>query len=544
MDDTVAPASAPGADSPLGPDVALAAEPPEQVRALSSQAYRALADEDWTAAVDLIEANWGLMASYRLDVVRAVADALPDELVVERPRWATVRRFVSHILMSAATRPPMYVRSGILSTRGTPLDDFTNVIEGSIAARSRGDNDAVWRFVDDAVRIARTQDLGILPGGRMLPTLLHQLGLSAELAGREEVALDAFQRAYARSSATGDLRAAVNAAAESALLHTLAGRREAASAWLDRHRLLTAVSPDLDRLRSTVHLADASRMFDALHFDEAREVLEKTHTDAWPEHWTSVAAHRVLFDAYAGRTDTWALLSRLDSVAMEHASTASGMSFNQYLLDYVRCTVLTFGGQFERAIAIINEADDFTGRRQSLAQRSLLRYLLGDFDDAARDADGVLAAMRRWPRGVVKALLVRAGVEWRHGNQGGAADFYRQAIAIGLENQLLLSFAAIPHEDSLAIAALAFPEGAPDGLQQVLDVPHLFVPPVTVVEKLTPQEQRVLTELATGRTVVQAAARLGISENTAKVHARAIYRKLNVGSRAEVLAEASRRGLI
>jgi DNA-binding CsgD family transcriptional regulator len=293
-----------------------------------------------------------------------------------------------------------------------------------------------------------------------------------------------------------------------------------------------------------VHLAEASRLFDALRFDEARDVLEKTHTDAWPEHWTSVAAHRVLFDAYAGRSDTWALLSRLDSVAMEHASTASGMTFNQYMLDYVRCTVLTFGGQFERAIAIIDAADDFTGRRQSLAQRSVLRYLLGDVDAAARDADGVLAAMRRWPRGVVKALIVRAAVEWRRGRSSEAADYYRQAVAIGLENELLISFAAIPHEDSLAIAALAFPEGPPEGLQRVLDVPHLFVPPVDVVERLTPQEQRVLTELAAGRTVVQAAARLGISENTGKVHARAIYRKLNVGSRAEMLAEASRRGLV
>jgi hypothetical protein len=201
----------PGDDLPV---VAVPADSEEQARRLAAQAYTALGREDWVAAVELIEANWGVMSSHRLDVVRAVADALPEQVVVARPRWATVRRFVSHILMSAVTRPPMYVRSGIRSTRGTPLDEFADLVEGAVAARSRGDNDGVLLYIADAVRLARVQDLGMMPGGGMLPTLLHQLGLSAELAGREDVALDAFQRAYARSSASGDLRAAAVAAAE------------------------------------------------------------------------------------------------------------------------------------------------------------------------------------------------------------------------------------------------------------------------------------------------------------------------------------------
>lgn len=62
--------------------------------------------------------------------------------------------------------------------------------------------------------------------------------------------------------------------------------------------------------------------------------------------------------------------------------------------------------------------------------------------------------------------------------------------------------------------------------------------------KLTPRERDVLTLLAKGITVSACARMLGISAHTAAGHAKNVYFKLNVSSRAEATLEATRRGLV
>lgn len=62
--------------------------------------------------------------------------------------------------------------------------------------------------------------------------------------------------------------------------------------------------------------------------------------------------------------------------------------------------------------------------------------------------------------------------------------------------------------------------------------------------QLTDRERDVLTLLAKGLTVARVAEMLEISRNTAAGYAKAVYRKLNVTSRAEATLEAARRGLV
>lgn len=62
--------------------------------------------------------------------------------------------------------------------------------------------------------------------------------------------------------------------------------------------------------------------------------------------------------------------------------------------------------------------------------------------------------------------------------------------------------------------------------------------------RLTPAEQVVLEQLATGLSRRAAAEALGVSINTVRTHVRHIYRKLSAGSRAEALEVARARGLI
>ena len=63
-------------------------------------------------------------------------------------------------------------------------------------------------------------------------------------------------------------------------------------------------------------------------------------------------------------------------------------------------------------------------------------------------------------------------------------------------------------------------------------------------EGLTPREREVLALLAEGLANKAIAARLGISEHTAKFHVNAILGKLGVENRAEAIVRAARLGLV
>ncbi len=63
-------------------------------------------------------------------------------------------------------------------------------------------------------------------------------------------------------------------------------------------------------------------------------------------------------------------------------------------------------------------------------------------------------------------------------------------------------------------------------------------------EALTGRELEVLTLLARGKSNKEIGANLYISETTVKAHLRSIFSKLNVLSRTEAIAAASRRGLV
>jgi len=63
-------------------------------------------------------------------------------------------------------------------------------------------------------------------------------------------------------------------------------------------------------------------------------------------------------------------------------------------------------------------------------------------------------------------------------------------------------------------------------------------------DALTGREQDVLRLLALGRSNKEIGANLQISETTVKSHLRSIFAKLDVLSRTEAIAVASRRGLV
>jgi DNA-binding NarL/FixJ family response regulator len=105
----------------------------------------------------------------------------------------------------------------------------------------------------------------------------------------------------------------------------------------------------------------------------------------------------------------------------------------------------------------------------------------------------------------------------------------------------------------------------PNGLQQLIfeaatEIPvNLTTPEITQLAKLvatkraqraqagqrlSPRLHQVLQGLAAGESTTETAARLGISEDTAKTHRRRLYEQLGARSGAHAVAIAGRRGLL
>lgn len=82
------------------------------------------------------------------------------------------------------------------------------------------------------------------------------------------------------------------------------------------------------------------------------------------------------------------------------------------------------------------------------------------------------------------------------------------------------------------------PEGAAGG------PPGLRVPPPRDLQALSPRESEVLTYLSKGFTIREISGLLGIRWFTVNDHIKAIYRKLDVSSRAEAAVLAAKRGLV
>jgi two-component system, NarL family, nitrate/nitrite response regulator NarL len=121
------------------------------------------------------------------------------------------------------------------------------------------------------------------------------------------------------------------------------------------------------------------------------------------------------------------------------------------------------------------------------------------------------------------------------------AEQARSAFAAGAHGALFRD--VVPARLSAALLAVA--RGlmvADEALSEAAFRPQRRA--VALVEPLTPREREVLGLLAEGLTNRAIAARLGISEHTAKFHVNAILGKLGVETRTEAVGEAARLGLV
>ncbi|MCU0756598.1 MAG: response regulator transcription factor [Xanthomonadales bacterium] len=118
------------------------------------------------------------------------------------------------------------------------------------------------------------------------------------------------------------------------------------------------------------------------------------------------------------------------------------------------------------------------------------------------------------------------------------------ALSAGAAGYLLKDEAV----DALAQRLLGIVEGQPPLSPSIARrlLRHFQPLPSAPVDSvsLTPRETEVLRLIAKGYSVPEAAQLLGLAKHTVAGYVKDIYRKLDVGNRAEATLEASRRGLI
>jgi DNA-binding NarL/FixJ family response regulator len=163
-------------------------------------------------------------------------------------------------------------------------------------------------------------------------------------------------------------------------------------------------------------------------------------------------------------------------------------------------------------------------------------------DDAPRVAAELGAGAAVWDLGAPGAEMPPLGTLPATPVVAVAADDAQAADAIRAGARAVLFRGA--RADALAAAAVAAAHGLA-ALDASLAADWLRPPEAAVgAEGLTAREREVLGLLAEGLANKAIAARLGISEHTAKFHVNAILAKLGAESRSAAIVKAARLGLV
>ncbi|MFA6960852.1 MAG: response regulator transcription factor [Opitutaceae bacterium] len=118
------------------------------------------------------------------------------------------------------------------------------------------------------------------------------------------------------------------------------------------------------------------------------------------------------------------------------------------------------------------------------------------------------------------------------------------ALSAGAKGYLLKDQPRELFTRQLAQVAEGVPALSPPVARRIMDHFRLTGPSEEADGTLTPRELEVLGLIARGLRIADAACALGVADGTVASHIKAIYRKLDISSRAEAALHASRLGLL
>jgi LuxR family maltose regulon positive regulatory protein len=429
---------------------------------------------------------------------------------------------------------------------------------------SRLDDDGEWYRLHALLRDLLRDELARHSGGRA-KALLGRAADWHEAAGDREAAVEC-------AIAADDRRRAARLLAAVALPAYWSGRIGTLERWLDAvdDPELLAEKPDvaalgagflarLGRGQTAQRWAEA-----AFRGDPAAPMPDGSPAEAWAAEVRAILC-RDGFDAM--RDDAERCVSLLADGSALLAGARLLLSFAYLLTGDVELADATLAATIDTALALGASASATGG----MALASLRAAARGDLREAAELATRaqelvVDARIDDYPS---TALVHAAGarVALAHGNRSHAREQLEAADRLAARTTDALPWLAVSARLELAHLHLGLGDvGRTRDLLDEIDGIAAGLPSIGVAadelarlrrdlesgrseddgwdSRLTPAEIRLLPLLASHLSFREVADRLGISRNTVKTQAIAVYRKLDVSSRSEAVERAQELGLL
>jgi DNA-binding NarL/FixJ family response regulator len=150
-----------------------------------------------------------------------------------------------------------------------------------------------------------------------------------------------------------------------------------------------------------------------------------------------------------------------------------------------------------------------------------------------RGSTGVARLLERWPGAAV--LMHTADEE---------SDLVYESLTHGATGYVLKRTPPARLLESIAEARAGGAPMSPEIASKVIRQFRRIAPPAEAVERLSPQESRLLAAIAAGKSYKEAAVELDVSINTVRAHIRSVYEKLQVHTKSEAVSKALRSGQI
>lgn len=194
-------------------------------------------------------------------------------------------------------------------------------------------------------------------------------------------------------------------------------------------------------------------------------------------------------------------------------------------------------GRSAEAVALVGRHHEDISAQASLA-RALVAFSTGQQIDESQFFAGIDTAIVPRARTLLHLLIVGRRLE--AGERADALARLRGIVASSSRADLEFGLRFCPKEDVEALRdqlSDELPSDVAELIARMAEVPHVLVAP-KACPRLTQAERQVLTLLAEDLSNKAIAEQLFLSVNTVKSHVRAIYRKLEINSRAEAKAAA------
>jgi LuxR family maltose regulon positive regulatory protein len=515
---------------------------------------RAIAAQDWSRAMDIVESSWRSLVTERFYEVANGIRAIPLSTLRGRPLAWAVHGLTNHAPDPQQTPAQELIPATQLDRVGSgPEALYALDLSFVMAAvyRLRGRFRQAQPYSDQMVALARIAEAtdapntaGVLAGVYVHAALLHIF------RGEDDAAVADLLDGYRFVSASDQKYRLRDVTGKLALIFAMRGEMHTARGWLDIEADSdTIAGPFAALVDSAGAIARAIVTVNELEYDQSSRALSVLEDGSLQdEHWAfTLHARTLLVLGWGDRLGHLDVLNqaRLASPTFEESRRNGGIAAP--LLAAAEANLLMSLGRGNQAWVILN----YGAEPHPLLDvaRARLTLLAGDSPRALQIAQAMIGdgynsqdVAGTTPSVVLDLLLVSAVALHRLGRDREATGALQTAIdRSGPER--VFAFGFVPRADLLELL---------DQLRQARSLltddvlarlPDIFPAEVSVLE-LTGQERLILDGLVAGQGASDIAAELYVSMSTVKTHQRNLYRKLGVNSREDALAAAAELGLL